>query len=162
MLNLGLNCVSLKICHNYSIGKLACSDILYVNIYTSTIKIIRIYSYTIIAVCLNVTKSRQTEVMTTCVPHVVTFKNLSCSTADLILSHSTPNWGESICIFVSISPAVNSINYGDRTQKIVIAIQNKIFVYFGGYICFILQWEKIFFLNISFFIKCKTCILIHL
>ena len=130
-------------CDNLSLVRLACSDISDLNVF-STINIflsviapffIIIYSYVrIIFVCLNLTKSGQTKVLRTCVPHLVAICSflIGCSFELYQNKFDMSFLPYSLRVvlslyFLIVGPAINPVIYGARTEKISSAIKKNIF-----------------------------------
>ena len=130
-------------CDNYSLVKLACSDISHLSIYSTTVTFFSVvlpffvilYSYLrIILVCAKWTNSGQTKVMKTCIPHLVAIGNFIIgSSFELYQSRFDMNvipYTIRVALsmyFLIVSPAMNPIIYGARTENISNAISRKIF-----------------------------------
>ncbi|XP_062329479.1 olfactory receptor 4D5-like [Osmerus eperlanus] len=130
-------------CDNYSLVKLACSDISHLSIYSTTVTFFSVvlpffvilYSYLrIILVCVKLTNSGQTKVIKTCIPHLVAIGNflIGCS-FELYQSRFNMNFMPYTIrvalslYFLIVSPAMNPIIYGARTENISNAIYRKMF-----------------------------------
>ncbi len=128
-------------CDNYSIVKLACSDISYYNIYASTIIafvvisfFIIIYSYVrIILICLKLSNRRRVKLFSTCVPHLTALFNFIIgSSFELLQSRFDMRYMPYIIrvilslYFLILSPLINPVLYGLRTQAIKETIKIKL------------------------------------
>uniref|UniRef100_A0A8C2FNE8 Olfactory receptor n=1 Tax=Cyprinus carpio TaxID=7962 RepID=A0A8C2FNE8_CYPCA len=129
-------------CDNYSIVKLACSDILYYNIYGSTIIVfvvvlpffIIIYSYVkITLICLKLSKRGRVKLFSTCVPHLIALFNFIIgSSFELLQSRFDMRHVPYIIrvilslYFLILSPLINPVLYGIRTHAIKEAIMRKL------------------------------------
>ena len=129
-------------CDNYSVVKLACSDISGNNIYSTTMTFISvllpffiiIYSYIrIILICLQLTRKGQTKLMNTCTPHLVSISSFFIGCAFELyqsrfdMSHVPYTVRVILSLyFLILSPILNPVIYGARTEKINEAIKTKI------------------------------------
>ncbi|KAK9962693.1 hypothetical protein ABG768_008047 [Culter alburnus] len=125
-------------CDNYSVVKLACSDISYFNIHSTIILFFVvvlpffIISYTylrIILICLTLTKRGRVKLFSTCVPHVMALFNFIIGTSFEVLQsrfdmRHVPYTLRVILslYFLILSPLINPILYGIGTQAIKEAI----------------------------------------
>ncbi|KAL2096407.1 hypothetical protein ACEWY4_008555 [Coilia grayii] len=141
-LNICGNVIEKVYCDNYSVVKLACSDASANNIYGATVTIIYvflpffviIYSYIrIILICLHLTRKGQTKVMNTCTPHLLSISTFFIGCAFELyqsrfdMSH-VPYAGRVVLslYFLILSPVLNPVIYGARTEKINEAIKMKV------------------------------------
>uniref|UniRef100_A0A671L697 Olfactory receptor n=1 Tax=Sinocyclocheilus anshuiensis TaxID=1608454 RepID=A0A671L697_9TELE len=129
-------------CDNYSIVKLACTDILYYNIYSSTMIafgvvlpfFIIIYSYVrITLICLKLSKRGQVKLFSTCVPHLIALFNFIIgSSFELLQSRFDMRHVPYIIrvilslYFLICTPLINPVLYGLRTQAIKEPIMRKL------------------------------------
>nr|XP_055051407.1 olfactory receptor 11A1-like [Misgurnus anguillicaudatus] len=129
-------------CDNYSIVKLACSDISSYNIHSSILIllaivlpfIIIIYSYLrIILICLNVSSQTKTKLFSTCVPHLIALLNFILGSCfELIQSRFDMRHVPYVfrvilsLYFLILSPIINPVLYGIRTQAIKDAVIRKL------------------------------------
>lgn len=121
-------------CDNYSIVKLACSDISSYKIYSATVVffsvvlpfIIIVYSYLrIVLICLNLSKRKQNKLFSTCVPHIIANFNFIIGSVFKLLQsrfdmkHVPYTLRVILSLyFLILSPIINPILYGMRTQAI--------------------------------------------
>ncbi|KAI7800966.1 putative olfactory receptor 52D1-like [Triplophysa rosa] len=129
-------------CDNYSVVKLACSDISSYNIYGTTMIffavvlpfIIIIYSYLrIILICLNLSKRKQDKLFSTCVPHLIAIFNFIIGSVFELLQgrfdmkHVPYTLRVILSLyFLILSPIINPVLYGMRTQAIKEAVMRKL------------------------------------
>lgn len=141
-------------CDNYSMVKLACSGNREVNIYGSTVTffsvvlplMIIIYSYIkILMICSKLTQSGQAKALSTCIPHLVAIVNffIGCSfevyQSRFDMSHIPYTLRVVLSLyFLVLSPVLNPILYGVRTQKIKDIMTQKMM-----YILTKVQWQCI-------------------
>uniref|UniRef100_A0A8C4X696 Olfactory receptor n=1 Tax=Erpetoichthys calabaricus TaxID=27687 RepID=A0A8C4X696_ERPCA len=120
-------------CDNYSVMRLACTDVIIYNIYgliatfislTPPLVLI-IYSYVkIIKVCLKASKESQAKALTTCSPHLVTLLNFFASMGFEVIQSRfnmkhVPN---AALYFLIIPPLLNPVVYGLKMQQIKLRI----------------------------------------
>lgn len=136
------NIIEKVYCDNYSVVKLACSDTLGNNIYSTTGTIIYvllpffiiIYSYVrIIHICLHLTRKGQTKVMNTCTPHLISISSFFTGCAFELyqsrfdMSHVPYTVRVILSLyFLILSPVLNPVIYGARTEKINEVIKTKV------------------------------------
>ncbi|XP_042626660.1 olfactory receptor 10A6-like [Cyprinus carpio] len=129
-------------CDNYSIVKLACTDILYYNIYSSTMIafgvvlpfFIIIYSYVkITLICLKLPKRGRVKLFSTCVPHLIALFNFIIGISfELLQSRFDMRHVPYIIrvilslYFLIFTPLINPIIYGLRKHAIKEAIMRKL------------------------------------
>ena len=129
-------------CDNYSLVKLACSGVSQVNIYSATVTffsvmpplVIIVYSYIkIIIICSTLTRTGQAKAMSTCVPHLIAIVNffIGCSFELFQSRFDMTHLPYTIRVvlslyFLILSPVLNPILYGVRTQKIKDAMKRKV------------------------------------
>lgn len=127
-------------CDNFSVVKLACSDTISINIYgvammslTVLLVVIIFYTYIrIILICLQLSKGGRVK-FSTCVPHLVALLNFVIgSSFELFQSrfnmrHVSYTVRVVISLYVLIlSPIINPVIYGVKTQKIKEVIFKKV------------------------------------
>lgn len=129
-------------CDNYSVVKLACFDISYYNIFGTTMIFFSVvlpffiifYSYLrIIFICLKLTKRGRIKIFSTCVPHLMALLNFIIgSSFELFQSRFYMNhvpYTLRVILslyFLILSPIMNPVIYGMRTQAIKEAIMRKL------------------------------------
>lgn len=129
-------------CDNYSIVKLACSDISYYNIHSAILILIVvalpffiiIYTYLrIILICLTLSKRGRVKLFSTCVPHLMALFNFIIGTSFELLQSRFDMRHVPYTIrvilslyFLILSPLMNPIMYGMRTQAIKEAIMRML------------------------------------
>ncbi|KAL2096417.1 hypothetical protein ACEWY4_008565 [Coilia grayii] len=129
-------------CDTYSVVKLACTGIREVNIYGSVMTffsvipplMIIIYSYVkILMICTKLKQSGQAKALSTCIPHLVAIVNffVGC-TFEVYQGRFDMNYVPyplrvvlSLYFFI-LSPVLNPIIYGVRTQKIKDSLIKKV------------------------------------
>ncbi|XP_041920517.1 olfactory receptor 1496-like [Alosa sapidissima] len=129
-------------CDNYSVVKLACSDTTSNNIYSTIVTFysvllpffIIIYSYIrIIFICLQLTRKGRTKLMNTCMPHIVSITSFFIGCAFELfqsrfdLTHVPYTVRVILSLyFLILSPILNPVIYGAKTEKINETIKTKI------------------------------------
>lgn len=136
------NVIEKMYCDNYSVVKLACSDTTSNNIYSTTVTFfsvvlpffIIIYSYVrIILICLQMKRKGQTKLMNTCIPHIVSMFSFFIGAAFELyqsrfdMSHIPYTVRVILSLyFLILSPILNPVVYGAKTEKINEVIRKKI------------------------------------
>ncbi|XDV31688.1 hypothetical protein PO909_002651 [Leuciscus waleckii] len=129
-------------CDNYSLVKLACSDISYYNIHSIIIIFfvvalpffIIIYTYLrIILICLTLSKRGRVKLFSTCVPHLMALFNFIIGTSFELLQSRFDMRHVPYTIrvilslyFLILSPLMNPIIYGMGTQAIKEAVMRML------------------------------------
>ncbi|XP_033994362.1 olfactory receptor 10J4-like [Trematomus bernacchii] len=134
------NIVNTVYCGNYSIVKLACSDITVINIYGLFVSlctffvplILILYTYIkILRVCFSGCKQSRQKAVSTCTPHLVSLINFSFGCSFEILHNrfdmsGVPNMFRILLslYFLTCQPLLNAVMYGLTFSKIRVVVRN--------------------------------------
>ncbi|KAK1899329.1 Olfactory receptor 52D1 [Dissostichus eleginoides] len=136
------NIVNTVYCGNYSIVKLACSDITVINIYGLFVSlctlfvplILILYTYIkILRVCFSGCKQSRQKALSTCTPHFVSLINFSFGCSFEILQSRFDMSGVPTMFrillslyFLTCQPLLNAVMYGLTFSKIRVVVRNVV------------------------------------